>query len=91
MLDDASLAILTFEATAPRSAGAKEEAIRRELGMAPIRYYQRLNALLDSPDALAARPQLVRRLQRVRDAKTGAGPGTLDADPGALGTDPGAP
>ena len=68
MLDDASLAILTFETTAPRSVGAKEEAIRRELGMAPIRYYQRLNILLDNSEALAAEPQLVRRLQRLRDA-----------------------
>lgn len=67
MLDDADLTLLDFEATAPRSVGAKEDAIRSELGLSPIRYYQRLNVLLDSPDALAARPQLVRRLQRIRD------------------------
>ena len=71
MLSDADLAILDFEARAPRSVGAKEEAIRRELGIAPIRYYQRLNKLIDAADALAARPQLVLRLQRLRDAKTG--------------------
>ena len=41
--------------------------MRAELGMQPIRYYQHLNRLLDSPDALAAEPQLVRRLQRLRD------------------------
>lgn len=68
MLDDADLTLLDFESTAPRSVGAKEDAIRSTLGMTPIRYYQRLNVLLDSPDALAARPQLVRRLQRIRDA-----------------------
>lgn len=68
MLPDADLALLDFEARAPRSLGAKEEAIRRELGMSPVRYFQKLNALLDSPDALAARPQLMRRLQRLRDA-----------------------
>ena len=67
MLAADDLALLDFEARAPRSLGAKEEAIRRELGLSPMRYFQRLNALLDSPDALAARPQLVRRLQRLRD------------------------
>ena len=67
MLAESDLQLLDFEATAPRSLGAKEEAIRRELGISPVRYFQRLNGLLDSPDALAARPQLVRRLQRLRD------------------------
>lgn len=67
MLADDDLALLDFEARAPRPLGAKEEAIRRELGISPVRYFQRLNGLLDSPDALAARPQLVRRLQRLRD------------------------
>jgi len=70
MLTPDDLAVLDFEATAPRSLGAKEEAIRHRLGMAPVRYYQRLNNLLDSPEALAARPQLVRRLQRIRDARS---------------------
>lgn len=72
MLSDADLAVLDFEARAPRAVGAKEEAIRRDLGLAPVRYYQRLNILLDSPDALEARPQLVRRLQRLRDDRPGA-------------------
>lgn len=67
MLTDTDLAVLRFAARAPRSIGTREDAIRSELGMQPIRYYQRLNGLLDSPDALAAEPQLVRRLQRLRD------------------------
>ncbi|WIM67400.1 DUF3263 domain-containing protein [Corynebacterium breve] len=67
MLSDIDLTLLDFEARAPRSIGAKEEAIRSELGLSPVRYYQRLNMLIDDPTALAARPQLVRRLQRVRD------------------------
>ncbi|EEI18021.1 DUF3263 domain-containing protein [Corynebacterium sanguinis] len=71
MLTDADLTLLDFEATAPRSVGAKEDAIRSVLGLTPIRYYQRLNVLLDSSEALAARPQLVRRLQRVRDRSVG--------------------
>ncbi|MDK8242026.1 MULTISPECIES: DUF3263 domain-containing protein [Corynebacterium] len=68
MLSDTDLAVLRFAARAPRSLGKREDAIRAELGMTPIRYYQRLNVLLDNPDALAAEPQLVRRLQRLRDA-----------------------
>ena len=67
MLSDTDLAVLRFAARAPRSVGSREDAVRSELGMQPIRYYQRLNRLLDSPDALAAEPQLVRRLQRLRD------------------------
>ncbi|SDR68348.1 DUF3263 domain-containing protein [Corynebacterium timonense] len=70
MLTPDDVAILDFEAAAPRSLGAKEEAIRRTLGLSPVRYYQRLNVLIDSADALAARPQLVRRLQRVRDQRS---------------------
>ena len=66
-LSEADLAVLRFATHAPRSIGAREDRIRSELGMQPIRYYQRLNALLDSPAALAVEPQLVRRLQRLRD------------------------
>lgn len=69
MLSDIDLAVLRFAARAPRSVGAREDAVRSELGMQPIRYYQHLNRLLDSPDALAAEPQLVRRLQRLRDGQ----------------------
>ncbi|MCZ9294567.1 DUF3263 domain-containing protein [Corynebacterium meitnerae] len=63
------LTILDFAARAPRSLGAREEAIRVELGMSPFRYYQKLNSLIDDPSALSARPQLVRRLQRIRDQR----------------------
>lgn len=69
MLSDTDLAVLRFAARAPRSVGAREDAVRSELGMQPIRYYQHLNRLLDSPDALATEPQLVRRLQRLRDGQ----------------------
>ncbi|MBF4548064.1 DUF3263 domain-containing protein [Corynebacterium afermentans subsp. lipophilum] len=69
MLSDTDLSVLRFAARAPRSIGAREDAVRSELGMQPIRYYQHLNRLLDSPEALAAEPQLVRRLQRLRDGQ----------------------
>jgi len=48
------------------SAGTKENAIRDELGLIPIVYYQQLNALLDDPDALAYMPLTVYRLLRIR-------------------------
>ena len=69
MLTETDLSVLRFAARAPRSIGAREDAVRSELGMQPIRYYQHLNRLLDSPDALAAEPQLVRRWQRLRDGQ----------------------
>src|SRR3954470_25085297 len=62
-------AILAFERTWWRHAGAKEEAIREEFGLSAARYYQLLGALLDSPAALAHDPMLVKRLQRLRDAR----------------------
>lgn len=68
-LSDTDLRLLDFEARAPRGVGAKEEAIRSQLGLSPVQYFQRLNMLIDDPAALKARPQLVRRLQRVRDKK----------------------
>ncbi|MFD3733166.1 DUF3263 domain-containing protein [Streptomyces sp. NPDC058632] len=49
--------------------GAKERAIREELGLAPVRYYQLLNALLDDPRALAHDPVTVNRLRRVRESR----------------------
>ncbi|MDK8307329.1 DUF3263 domain-containing protein [Corynebacterium imitans] len=66
-LSDSDRTLLDFEARAPRSLGAKEEAIRQELGLTPTRYYQRLNLLLESPEALAYAPQLVRRLRALRE------------------------
>lgn len=62
-------AILAFEARWQRHVGAKEEAIRSELGLAPARYYQLLGRLVDSPDALAHDPLLVNRLRRIRDQR----------------------
>lgn len=62
-------AMLDFERQWWRRAGAKETAIRDLFELAPTRYYQVLNALVDRPEALAADPLLVRRLRRVRAAR----------------------
>ena len=61
--------MLAFERQWWRAAGAKETAIRERFGVAPTRYYQALNALVDRPEALAADPVLVRRLRRLRSAR----------------------
>jgi hypothetical protein len=58
--------ILAFERQWWKYAGAKEQAIRDLFDMSATRYYQVLNALLDSPAALAADPMLVKRLRRMR-------------------------
>ncbi len=56
--------ILEFEATAPRGTGAKEDAIRTAFGISPVRYYQRLNIIIDAPEAMKVNPTLVSRLRR---------------------------
>ncbi|WP_136586623.1 DUF3263 domain-containing protein [Microbacterium hydrothermale] len=66
-LSDRDLAFLAFEGEWRRHAGAKEEAIRAEFGLTPARYYQLLGRLIDTPEALAHDPMLVRRLRRRRD------------------------
>lgn len=69
MLTDRDRALLDFEAEWRRHAGAKEEAIRADLGLSPARYYQLLGRLLEDADALVYDPMLVKRLRRIRDAR----------------------
>ncbi|MFD8422308.1 DUF3263 domain-containing protein [Streptomyces sp. NPDC059466] len=59
-------AVLAMERRGFAGPGAKERAIREQLGLAPVRYYQLLNALLDDPRALAHDPITVNRLRRIR-------------------------
>jgi Protein of unknown function (DUF3263) len=65
-LDRRDREILTFERQWWKYAGAKEQAIRELFDMSATRYYQVLNALIDTPAALAADPMLVKRLRRLR-------------------------
>jgi hypothetical protein len=71
-LDERGLRMLDFEARWSGRLGAKEAAIREEFGLSAARYYQVLDALLDTPVALRRDPILVRRLQRLRDARVRA-------------------
>ena len=61
--------ILGFERQWWKYAGAKEQAIRELFDMSATRYYQVLNALIDSPAALEHDPMLVKRLRRMRSTR----------------------
>ena len=66
-LSEQDRAILELEASVDGRAGDKERRAREELGLSATAYYQRLNALLDLEEALAAYPVLVSRLRRIRN------------------------
>lgn len=68
-LTERDIAVLDFERQWWRHAGAKEEAIRDVFALSSARYYQLLNAVIDSPDALRHDPMLIKRLQRARDTR----------------------
>jgi hypothetical protein len=51
------------------NAAAKERAIVDRFGVSPVRFYQRLAALIDDHAALAAEPVIVGRLRRIRDRR----------------------
>jgi hypothetical protein len=68
-LSDRDREILAFERRWWKYAGAKEEAARELFDLTATRYYQVLNALIDSPAALQHDPVLVNRLRRVRSTR----------------------
>jgi hypothetical protein len=68
-LSERDLQILEFERQWWKYAGAKEQAVRDLFGMSATRYYQVLNALIDTPAAMAADPMLVKRLRRMRASR----------------------
>lgn len=61
--------IIDFERQWWKYAGAKEQAIKELFDMSATRYYQVLNALIDSPSALEADPMLIKRLRRLRASR----------------------
>ncbi|MSX62878.1 MAG: DUF3263 domain-containing protein [Actinobacteria bacterium] len=71
-LSDLEQRILEFERSWWRYAGAKESSIKELFDLTPPRYYQLLNDLIDREDALLASPMLVKRLRRLRQARTSA-------------------
>ena len=71
-LGEAERALLAFERQWWRYEGSKEQSIREHFDMNSTRYYQRLNQLLDLPEAMEFDPLLVKRLRRQRDARARA-------------------
>ena len=65
-------AMLVFERKWWRHAGSKEQAIREQFELSATRYYQLLNKLLDSPEALEFDPVTVGRLRRLRATRSRA-------------------
>jgi hypothetical protein len=65
--------ILEFESRFYLHYGAKVTAIRDELGLGEVAYWQRVLAILDDPGADLAREfgPLLGRLRRVLDARVG--------------------
>ena len=61
--------ILQFERQWPRHERTKEEAIRKEFGVSTPRYYQMLASIIETRDALAYDPILVKRLLSLREAR----------------------
>jgi hypothetical protein len=72
LLSDRDRALLAFEGQWARHSARKEEAIRDVFGIPAARYYQQLNAVIDSPAAVRHDPMLVRRLLRARDERAEA-------------------
>src|SRR3954468_23620090 len=68
-LSERERAILDFERSWWTESGPKEGVIRDRFGLSATRYYQLLHELLDSADAMAYDPLVVRRLRRVRDRR----------------------
>jgi hypothetical protein len=69
-LSERERAILDFERHWWKHAGAKEVTIKELFDLTPTRYYELLNSVIDRPEALSADPMLVKRLRRMRDART---------------------
>jgi len=71
-LTELELRILDFEKQWWRYAGAKESSIKELFDLTPPAYYQLLNNLIDREAALLSQPMLVKRLRRLREARTEA-------------------
>ena len=68
-LSERDTQMLDFENQYWRFVGAKERAIRQRFDLTPTQYYVLLNELIDRPEALAAKPLLIRRLQAQRETR----------------------
>jgi hypothetical protein len=58
--------VLDFERSWWQHRGNKEAEIVRRFEVSVVRYYQRLNQIIDLPEAMAIDPMTVKRLRRMR-------------------------
>lgn len=61
--------MLDLERQTWKHAGSKTQAILELFGCHETQYYSELGVLIDRPEALAAAPQVVNRLRRLRDTR----------------------
>jgi hypothetical protein len=66
-MTDEEKAILDFAGLVFVSRGVQATEIRKRFGCTSTVYFQRLLALIETPEALAYAPSTVRRHQRLRD------------------------
>jgi hypothetical protein len=69
MLTQAQHDLLAFEEAHPKTGDAKETLICERFDCSAALYYLRLNVLILSRDAIAAYPQLAKRLLRQREMR----------------------
>jgi Protein of unknown function (DUF3263) len=69
LFDERARSILDFERGWWQRRAPKDRAIRSRFGLSSARYYQLLNRLIDTPEALRYDPMLVKRLRRLRVAR----------------------
>ena len=65
-LSEREIEILAFERQWWKYEGAKEQSVKELFDMSATRYYQVLNALIDTQAALEHDPMLGKRLRRMR-------------------------
>jgi len=68
-LTSTEAAILEFERTWWSGDQPKDDAIAEQFALTTAEYYEVLNTLIDSDEALAHDPLVVRRLRRMRDRR----------------------
>lgn len=62
-------AILDFETQWWRRLGNKDTAIRETFGFEPPRYYEKLDLLLDDPEAILQAPATMARYRHFRELR----------------------
>jgi len=70
MLSQRDKMVLDFERSWWMLPGPKDRAIREHLGVSAGNYYKTLRRLVDEPQALDYDPLTIRRLQRMKSARS---------------------